>query len=454
MHVVPSYADCLDRFRNRDYAAAFSCFDRYLTRSDLAAMDRVKANRNVADCLVEMQRSGRAPENWRAMFHSCLDAYFRALAEVDPNLLSPAPLVELFGVVLRFIVDTESVDAIRRRVVAAHGRFLAEGRPRLAVEHVIETFRKTIDRERHNVTRDDHAARATAVAEALLDVLPEGPDLAKERAATFDTLADVAYFHPRATQTDVERYTLVAGHLRDALAADPRDAFAREFLKHVERLRSVTLQIKRFGHDVGNRLENIRRISSTLKGFVANHGEEHRLLLEIDRDLKSLKVLGAIINGAQPEPSDWKLADPADLVRKMIRGRGWPATCVAVAGDPAQWEICPDFLQVALDNLFRNAAEAYGRSGRPMPAEPVGVTIDHAARTISVRDSAGGIAPTLENIFDPYVSSKGVSVGTSGLGLTNARVAIEAHGRGCSLDLATPQPAAGAEFVIHLRTDL
>ncbi len=454
MEPLPTYADCLDRFRNRDYAAAYACFDGFLRRPDVPPLQSVRSRRNMADCLYEMNQAGQAPANWQAMFQSCLDSYFGALSKVDPGELSPAPLVDLFGLVLRFIVDTTPVDDIRPTVVAMHSRFLADGRPRLAVGDVVEVFRKTIDRERHNVARDDHAARATAVAEALLDVLGDCSALAKERAATLDTLADIAYFHPRAAQTDVERYALVAGHLRNALAADPHDAFAREFLKHVERLRSVTLQIKRFGHDVGNRLENIRRISSSLKALVPTHGDGHRLLLEIDQDLKSLKVLGAIINGTQPEPSDWKAVDPADLVAKMIHGRQWPATCLTVTGAAVPWDICPDFLQVALDNLFKNAVEAYGRSGRPIPAEPSRVTIDHAARTIRVRDSAGGIDPKLlETIFDPYVSSKGVSLGTSGLGLTNARVAIEAHGRGCSLDLAAPQPTDGAEFVIRLPTN-
>jgi signal transduction histidine kinase len=454
MESLATYADCLDRFRNRDYAAAYACFDGFLGRTDVSPIQRARSRRNMADCLYEMHLAGRAPAKWQAMFQACLDSYFNDLSQVDPGDLSPAPLADLFGLVLRFVVDTTPVEDIRERVVATHARFLADGRPRLAVGDVVEVVRKTIDRERHNVARDDHAARATAVAEATLDVLGESPSFARERAATLDTLADIAYFHPRARQTDVERYALVAGYLRNALTADPHDAFAREFLRHVERLRSVTLQIKRFGHDVGNRLENIRRISSGLKALVPSHGDGHRLLLEIDQDLKSLRVLGAIINGAQPEQSDWKFIDPAELVEKMIHGRRWPATCLTVTEAAVPWEICPDFLQVALDNLFRNAVEAYGRSGRPIPAEPCRVTIDHAARTISVSDSAGGIDPKLrETIFDPYVSSKGVSLGTSGLGLTNARVAIEAQGRHCSLDLADPQPPDGAEFIIRLPTD-
>jgi len=447
------YQRCLHAFRGKDYAAALACFEDYLRQDKLSGRDLAMARRNVAECLVELDVAGQSTPDLQTRFSRNLDGYFAALAAVPPTDLSSKPLAELFASVLRFILQTAPLAETRQRIVAAHARFMAEGRPRLADEEVVDAFRKTLDRERHNVDRHDHSARATAVAEALLAVLGDTPAMARQRAATYDTLADIAYFHPKNGQSDVERYTLVAGYLQESLAADPQDGFAREFLKHVERLRSVTLQIKRFGHDVGNRLQNIKLVTSRLKASVATE-EERQLLHEIDRDLKSLKVLGAIINRTLPEPSDWAVVDPAELVRQVIQGRGWPASCLALVGEPTPWEICPDFLQVALHNLVKNAVEAYGRTGLAMPAEPCIVTIDYAARTITVRDHAGGIDPSLENIFDPYVSSKGVSIGTSGLGLTNARAAVEAHGRACVLDPAAPQPIDGAEFVIRLPTHL
>jgi signal transduction histidine kinase len=447
------YQRCLHAFRGKDYAAALACFEDYLRLGNLSGRDQAMARRNVAECLVELDLAGQATPDLQARFSLNLDGYFAALAAVPPTDLSSKPLAELFASVLRFILQTAPLAETRQGIVAAHARFMAEGRPRLSDEEVIDAFRKTLDRERLNVDRHDHSARATAVAEALLAVLGDTPAMARQRAATYDTLADIAYFHPKNGQTDVERYTLVAGYLQESLAADPQDGFAREFLKHVERLRSVTLQIKRFGHDVGNRLQNIKLVTSRLKASVATE-EERQLLHEIDRDLKSLKVLGAIINRTLPEPSDWAVVDPSEFVRQVIQGRGWPASCLALVGEPTPWEICPDFLQVALHNLVKNAVESYGRTGLAVPAEPCVVTIDYAARTITVKDHAGGIDPSLENIFDPYVSSKGVSIGTSGLGLTNARAAVEAHGRGCVLELAARQPTDGAEFVIRLPTHL
>ena len=447
------YDRCLNAFRVKDYGAALLCFEEYLDRDELSARERAMARRNVAECLVELDLAGHSVADLQGRFLSNLDEYFAALATVPPTELSPKPLAELFACVLRYVLQTAAADAVKSEAVKAHARFMTEGRPRLSDEEVIDCFRKTLDRERHCVDRHDHAARATAVAEALLEVLPCTPAMGRQRAATYDTLADIAYFHPRNDQTDVERYTLVAGYLHQALAADPHDGFAREFLKHVERLRSVTLQIKRFGHDVGNRLHNIKHAMSRLKTTVVTD-EERRLLHDIDRDLKSLKVLGSIINRTQPERSDWMVTDPADLVRHVIQGRGWPPSCLTLVGDPIPWEICPAYLQIALHNLLKNAVEAYGRSGRQPPTEPCYVTIDYPARTITVRDTAGGIDQHFDNIFDPYVSSKGVSVGTSGLGLTNARAAVEAHGKGCSLDLAVPQPPDGAEFVIRLPTHL
>jgi two-component system NtrC family sensor kinase len=113
-----------------------------------------------------------------------------------------------------------------------------------------------------------------------------------------------------------------------------------------------------------------------------------------------------------------------------------------------------DLIHQVLVNLIVNARQALEEMAagdrRILLAARHDAVTD--AIVISLRDNGGGIPAAIRNrIFDPFFTTKPQDHGT-GIGLAVSRGLIEAHAG--TLELARPQPADGAEFVIRLPVTL
>jgi hypothetical protein len=439
-------AACLDLFRNQQYDQALPYFRAFERRADLDDRDRLKTKLNVAKCLLEV-REGAGPD-WADQFRQDLREYLRVLGGAPAELIAPQPIREYFEAALRFHLDVEPLADLRRLARETYHAFACRTARKLKPEDYIQTTLAEVERERRNFARPDHARRATELALALLEELAGDDRYRSHAAATYNLLADLAYFFPLHGEPDNERFRRVGGYLEAALALDPHDGFARRFKEHVDRLARTTLQIKRFGHDTQTRLGNIHARLDQLQRQLPPGGEAQAALLNLRREVSGLTVLGKLIEGKQPAAQDWAVTDPADLVLPLLRERGWPDSCLERVGPPSPWELCPGFVTIALENLLRNTAEAYGRTHRTPPSRPCAIRIDYPARALTIRDWAGGIDAKLGDVFEPYVSSKGVQANT-GLGLTQAREALQVQSRSFTLELTDPQPPDGAEFRLH-----
>lgn len=101
----------------------------------------------------------------------------------------------------------------------------------------------------------------------------------------------------------------------------------------------------------------------------------------------------------------------------------------------------------ALENLFRNAADAMPAGGT-LSIRTVKAGLGRLQ--VEISDSGAGIAPeTLGRIFDPFFTTKEIGKGT-GLGLSIAHAIIREH-RG-TIAVAS-QPGAGTTFTIVLPTE-
>jgi hypothetical protein len=306
-----------------------------------------------------------------------------------------------------------------------------------------------IDRQRRRFGRADHARRASELALALVDAIGNKPGFEIHAAAVYDQLADLAYFFPLPDEDERQRFQRVTGHLNEALERNRDDQFALTLKKHVERVAATDLQVRRFEHDTQTRLGNIHARLDKLERRVPADSPLTPALLALRREFHGLTVLGKIIQKQQPGRADWHSVDPADLVLPLLRERGWPEACLQRTGSPRHWMLCSAFVTIALDNLLRNTVEAYGRARLTPPDCPCLITVDYAGHTITLRDWAGGIDPSLGDVFQPYVSAKGVHC-NSGLGLTQAREALRVQSDSFTLRLTEPQPEGGAEFQMHL----
>jgi signal transduction histidine kinase len=136
------------------------------------------------------------------------------------------------------------------------------------------------------------------------------------------------------------------------------------------------------------------------------------------------------------------LTDAIEVVRKTVR-RATLAT--NFSSEPLPLYVDPVEFRQVLVNLTLNAADAMPEGGdliftTSLHEQAVagthtqGVLPAGAAVCIEVRDTGTGIAPQhLSQVFDPFFTTKPLNKG-SGLGLYNARLFVEKHGGGMTVD--------------------
>lgn len=443
-----AYNRCLQPFRNMHYADALRCFESFLERTDLEPKDSLKARLNAITCHWELWSRDRPIPGWETALAGHLDAFLGALEAIDLAQIAPQPTADCLRVALEFRLAVEPIERLRERTVETLKRFWHAARGK-GYQKTIQIALAQVDSERRNFSRRDHAERATALAHGILEAIRDDEQLAPARAWLNNVLADLTYFHPLADEEDRVRFERVARYLDAALAESPSDMFARTFRRFIERLAETTLQIKRFGHDVKTRQANIWNLLERLERHLAGDARAQALLSGLQREIGGIHVAGQVAARAQVAESEWRRLDPGELVAPLLRERGWPDACLQIRGLPRPWQLCPDFVRLTLDNLLRNIVEAYGRRGMAPPELPCLITIDHEQSTITVRDWAGGIDHALGDVFEPYVSSKGVRSNT-GLGLTQARDALRVQSPGFELRLSPSQPPDGASFDLVL----
>ncbi len=444
------YAECLALFRNVSYHEALQRFARFLRRDDLQDLDRLKACLNVIKCLRELADQGCPVPDWKDLHSRNLEDYLACTERVPLQDMSPAPMLECLGLALRFHLSTSPPEELKQDLTQVLVEFRNRSREKLKDSDFLDTAIAEVDRERRFFGREDHARRATRLAETILESF-SGEESRQSRAWLNNVLADIAYFHPLAHENDAERYRRVLGYLDRSLAESHDDAFARTFKRFIDRLASTTLQIKRFGHDTKTRQTNIWTILDRLQGRFHDAPDVEASLAGLRREVAGIYVVGQVVSGAQVTEEDWSSMNPVRIVESLLKERNWPGDCLTETGEEAEWQFCPEFLRLTLENLFRNSAEAYGRLKKQQPRNPCSITVDHEKRCITFRDRAGGIASNLGDVFEPYVSSKGVQT-NSGLGLDQARRALEIQSPHFRLELTRPQPPDGAEFQLSLAT--
>lgn len=270
-----------------------------------------------------------------------------------------------------------------------------------------------------------------------------------ERAAVMNLFSDLSYFE--GTE-EGENQALV--WVERALDVNPDDQFAQQRRRDITRSRATREQIRRYNHDANNEIgglkSNLDRLRQTLQQSIPGSAVRESTLQLLQRIDNALRRMGGIRRFLQEEQPTFQRN--VDIHRELTElGASYEQLNLVFEPDVSQpWETDPDYLRLAIDNLFRNAAEAYARQRIPLAERQTMVSLSsHDGKLlIRVRDSAGGIDPHLgERVFEPYVSSKGIKKET-GLGLYTAREAIRKLDG--TLELACEQPSNGAEFVIRL----
>jgi signal transduction histidine kinase len=313
-------------------------------------------------------------------------------------------------------------------------------------------------------------AHCPAMAHLLLDALrrrtlPDRAELELEVDGRRKTL--IGFSLSRITGDDDEPLGSAIFFKDLTLVEEERE---REALRH--RLASLGEVAAQLAHEIRNRLGGIQLFLGLARRRLDGDAEgEAYLERAVAEVLEANAKMGEILDFVRPLKLDVMPADAEALCRQALE-----ATLARFRSIPSRvdWLTEPNLPRVlvdaprvrdALSNLFANAVEASGGSGRirvrlgaeqapVLVAAPIGETVQglrgygesRGARVrIDISDDGPGIPPdVLRRIFHPFFTTKDQG---SGLGVPTAQKILDAHAG--SLDVAS-KPGQGAVFTVRL----
>ena len=143
------------------------------------------------------------------------------------------------------------------------------------------------------------------------------------------------------------------------------------------------------------------------------------------------------------------VADAIELLSYSLR-TGGVTVATEIAPDLPETHADADLLHQVLVNLVVNSRQALEEKGGDDRRITIRAVLEPVTNTIviEVSDNGPGIPSSIRSrIFDPFFTTKPQDHGT-GIGLAVSRGLVEAHGG--TLELAVPQPARGAAFLVRL----
>ncbi len=218
-----------------------------------------------------------------------------------------------------------------------------------------------------------------------------------------------------------------------------------------ERLASVGRLAAGLAHEIGNPIAALIGLEDLLIEGGLDEAEQRDFLLRMRKETERIhNILRDLLQFARPaqgesaEGGDVETAvyDTVTLVTPQKALQDIALEVDTFPDLPAVRMSREQLVQVLL-NLVMNAADACGAGGRVVVrAEPSSQGV-----RLTVEDDGPGVSPkVLEQLFEPFVTTKEVGKGT-GLGLSVCRGLVEAAGGHIDLD---PDYEGGARFIVEL----
>lgn len=220
-------------------------------------------------------------------------------------------------------------------------------------------------------------------------------------------------------------------------------------LAHSEKLAAMGELSARIVHDIRNPVTAARSLAQQLASEPGGD-EAHRIIVE---ELERVeRHIADLLRFARRDELHRQPVDLTSLVHETVarlRARLESADIHVEISGPGELVVSADRekLRHVLINLIENAADALSGNGSRGRIE---VSLESAGdrSRLCVRDNGPGIPePALEEIFEPFVSSK--AQGT-GLGLAIVKRTIEAHGGHIA---AERHEGPGVSFIVELPTE-
>ena len=199
-------------------------------------------------------------------------------------------------------------------------------------------------------------------------------------------------------------------------------------------------------HEVKNPIAGIRGALQVIGSRMTGDSRDKPIIGEIIARLDALNgIVQDLLVFARPrelraEPTDVK-ALLTTTIAHLKRDPALAGVAIDVSGDGAVVNVDAEQLQVAIQNVLMNAAQAMNSQGRIQ----ISIQRQGAEWTIAMADTGPGMPDDVkEKVFEPFFTTR--SRGT-GLGLPIAKRVVEAHGGRIAID--TP-PSGGTVVSVSL----
>jgi len=314
---------------------------------------------------------------------------------------------------------------------------------------VVSVLKDVADVDRANETLRNTIVGAAAIS--LIVMIGAGQLVARQvtaplvRLAAFAERVSVSKIQDRAATGDDE-----VGRLGGAFNGmlERLDA-AQAAVVSAEKLGIAGLMAARVAHDVRNPLSSIKMQTQLLNTSLTPGSEAREMTEAMLHDIGQVEmVVGGLLEVARPRALQTAPHNLNEVIEGVIRQVTPQCRHRQIrverhlAPDLPAMSLDADRLTHALLNVVLNATEALREGGtlsissvRSGPSDVVVVVDD---------DGVGIDAAQAARVFDPFVTTK---PGGVGLGLVNARAAVESHGG--TITLASRQPV-GTRVSIRL----
>ena len=241
------------------------------------------------------------------------------------------------------------------------------------------------------------------------------------------------------------------------LLAEGRDVTARRRaeneLREVETLTTMGRLAARVAHEINNPLAGIQNSFLLLRDAIPRNHPHFPYVGAIEREIKRIADVTRQLyetyrpdsNGTGPAGVRTVIGDAVAFLEQVNR-QSRVSIRTNLDSAPALAWVPESVLRQSVYNLVQNAVEASPPGG----TVTVEVGTTDLEFVLKVRDEGPGIPRDVrERLFEPFVSSKGRSVPTGGMGIGLSLVRRSVQALGGTIEIADP-PGGGTEFIIHI----